>query len=452
MNRLLGRSKMLGSAVLGLVLMGLACGSGESVAATGGAAQSQFEIGNTPTQVPDLANVVSLSASGQYMVASTADGHVWTFGDRLLYGVQGNGDTGTTALTPIQVPGLSEVVQVSTTGYTTYALQGNGDVWAWGLNRHGELGNGSRQPSAVPVKVLNLPPITRLIEGRAMALTATGDVWAWGSGSRGLGTGSWKDALTPKRVSLPVKATAVWAGPSRAYAMGRDGRLWGWGTGANGSMGNGTVSFRAAKPITINGVGRVVDMDVTYDAVHALIANGTVISWGVNYYGELGIGSRIEQVTRPVTAKGLRGVVSMNADFGAVVAVSRDGSVYRWGRGAPAGAAFTGDPDFKWVPTRVKGISNAAIAYPHSTPAGVSFYAIDPDGTLVGWGNNTRGILGLPDDSPEVRNPTPIPLGPVAELHPSNSETSGRDDPTTFALLRDGTVWTWGWLPRYGAP
>ncbi|WP_211252429.1 RCC1 domain-containing protein, partial [Deinococcus marmoris] len=52
---------------------------------------------------------------------------------------------------PVAVGGLSDVVAMAGGSYHSLALKADGTVTAWGLNGNGQLGNGSRMGSTVPV-------------------------------------------------------------------------------------------------------------------------------------------------------------------------------------------------------------------------------------------------------------------------------------------------------------
>jgi len=96
-------------------------------------------------------------------------------------------------LIPIQVPGVSNVTAISSGWKHILALKSNGTVWAWGLNGHGELGDGTAINRSNAVQVLNLSNIVMVSGGdyNSIALRSDGTVWKWGLndvGELGLGT------------------------------------------------------------------------------------------------------------------------------------------------------------------------------------------------------------------------------------------------------------------------
>ncbi len=76
--------------------------------------------------------------------------------------------------------------------YQTIAPKSDGTVWAWGWNKHGQLGNGTNTNSNLPVRVNGLSGVTAIACGSAhtIILKSNGKVLAWGRNEQGeLGNG-----------------------------------------------------------------------------------------------------------------------------------------------------------------------------------------------------------------------------------------------------------------------
>src|SRR5437773_1753483 len=86
------------------------------------------------------------------------------------------------------------------------AVADDGTLWAWGINKFGELGNGSIEDSSTPVAVNALPAGRKAVAISAgwyhsMAMADDGTIWVWGFGSDGeLGNGTFEDSSTPVEV------------------------------------------------------------------------------------------------------------------------------------------------------------------------------------------------------------------------------------------------------------
>ncbi|HEY0712517.1 MAG TPA: hypothetical protein VGF45_07580, partial [Polyangia bacterium] len=108
---------------------------------------------------------------GQYgfLCAVRSNGTVWCAGDN-TYGQLGDGST-TARLEPVQVPGVTEAVEVAASrtdhgwvGGNTCARRKDGSVWCWGTNNYGQLGDGSTDDRPTATKSLAVGA-THLVSG-----------------------------------------------------------------------------------------------------------------------------------------------------------------------------------------------------------------------------------------------------------------------------------------------
>jgi alpha-tubulin suppressor-like RCC1 family protein len=125
------------------------------------------------------ARAQTLGAGAEHSVVVTPDGHAWTWG-RNETGQLGDGTTSDHRI-PAQVPGLTNIIAVSTNTYHTLALASDRTVWAWGGNWYGQVGNGATTNQLSPVH-LSLTNIVAISVGNehSLALDSTGTVWSWG--------------------------------------------------------------------------------------------------------------------------------------------------------------------------------------------------------------------------------------------------------------------------------
>ena len=271
-------------------------------------------IYHTPTQVTGAANIASASAGTGHTLLLSNTGVVYAFG------CNGSGQLGLSssiqsAATPVQVPGLPAGITAVAAGNTfSLALDGNGNVWAWGTV---SLANGTPliNYGFAPVQVAGLSGIRALAAGEnhALALKNDGSVMAWGSNSNGkLGDGSSANRLTPVPTLLTSGIKAVEASSEFSLALREaDGVVLSWGINETGQLGSGSNSpgFRVT-PAPVVGLNQVqaIAAGKTFSGglghALALRTDGTLWAWGWNMEGQLGNGSTLSSNT-PVQVSGL---------------------------------------------------------------------------------------------------------------------------------------------------
>ncbi|MFZ4580452.1 MAG: RCC1 domain-containing protein [Myxococcota bacterium] len=180
----------------------------------------------------------------------------------------------------------------------------SGAVRCWGWNASGQLGDGSTASRAVPGPVVGLlPGAMALTAGtsHACALLADGSVRCWGANSGGqLGDGTKTNSAVPIVVNgLSTGATAITAGGSHTCALLAGGGIECWGSNGSGQLGAGST-MAAASPIAVSTLGGKA-VSVSAGDLHtcALLAGSIIKCWGRNVYGQLGDGTTIDR-TSPV--------------------------------------------------------------------------------------------------------------------------------------------------------
>jgi alpha-tubulin suppressor-like RCC1 family protein len=211
----------------------------------------------SPTLVAGLTIAVEVQGGEKYTCARNSDMTVNCWGDNSM-GQLGDG-TNVSRSAPMPVVGLaSDILEVAAGRFSACARHATGAVSCWGSNSNGQLGNGSRQDSNVPVDVVGIPDATQLAMGleHACALRITGLLSCWGGNSTGqLGNGTGgpgtKDSLTPVDVMGLEQVTSVAAGSVHTCARASVG-LTCWGEDAIDQLGDGNTTNRSL-PISVAG-------------------------------------------------------------------------------------------------------------------------------------------------------------------------------------------------------
>ncbi|MGO9138738.1 MAG: carboxypeptidase-like regulatory domain-containing protein [Syntrophales bacterium] len=267
-----------------------------------------------PVQVGGLSGVTAVAAGYQFTIALqnyALNTTIWT------WGVNNHGQLGNNSTTPSSIPvqvsqtsGLLNVIGVAAGYDHAVALMNatGGIIWTWGNNGNGELGIGTTTDSYIPVQVGGLANIMAIAAGNAFTIALRNDppntdVWTWGSNYNGqLGDGATSDVYTPVAVSgmSGTGAIGVAAGYDHAVVMKTDGTVWAWGGNSHGQLGNGTTTG-SVTPVQVSGMSGVEAIAAGYFDTAALKIDSTVWTWGYNAYGQLGNNSMIDSLI-PVQA------------------------------------------------------------------------------------------------------------------------------------------------------
>lgn len=248
---------------------------------------------NTPIQVVGGHRFTQISAGYAHTVAIDTNGDTWAWGYN-GHGQLGDGTYKQKHL-PVQVAGGHKFTQIAVGYNHTVAIDTNGDTWAWGANNYGQAGNGTAgSREFTPVKVSGGHKFTQIFSGSSytVAIDKNGDTWAWGSNRIGqLGNGKTDDKeLIPVKVSGGHKFTQIFPGYAHTVAIDTNGGTWAWGRNDKGQFGNGTTTNSPA-PIQVLGDHRFTRIAAGKEHMVAIGTAGDTWAWGNNYSGQLGDGT-----------------------------------------------------------------------------------------------------------------------------------------------------------------
>jgi len=254
---------------------------------------------NTGGQLPRITDV---SAGENHSLAITTTGDLYAWGDNSR-GQLGVGVGISSSLRPMKVPGISEVIAVSAGSEYTMAITENGDLYAWGRNSSGQLGDGTTDDKFLPVNlgglgvgldggVTNVSASFGRDSAHTVAVKWDGSLWAWGANHNGqLGDGTTTQRLLPRKIRNNGVAGAE-AGPSYTAMIRTDGTLWTWGFNAHGRLGDGT-NFESMTPVQV--MDNVNTVSLGYNVTTVIKQDGTLWNMGANFENQLGDGTRTER-------------------------------------------------------------------------------------------------------------------------------------------------------------
>ena len=309
----------------------------------------------TPAQIPGLDQIVAINSTADgWAFALKTDGTVWAWGSNQ----QGQlGLSGPAFVSnPTQVPGLSDIIAISTARWQTIAVRRDGVVFAWGRNDNGELGDGGVQSRSEPRPVvapggsgqLNLLEPAPVTYNQLPSARISTDVTS---------------GPAPLTVNVSASASYDPDGSVQSHAWSTS-RGWGW-ISSDGQQAIGpTASFVFAQPGTYQ--------------INLLVADN---AGGTGYARQQIV---VNPVPVTVTATPKIGIGRMD-----IMALANDGRILAWGGGANWLSFY--DP---YVQQSVAAVSPQGIPVPvaNGISGAVDFvlnenggHVLLADGSVVGW-------------------------------------------------------------------
>ena len=363
-------------------------------------------VGNDKVEIKSI-NLWNTSAA----IASNGDLYCWGFNG---YGGVGNGATNDQH-TPVKV--LENVKETVLENNTTAAITEEGDLYCWGYNKYGQVGNGATDNQLTPVKVLENVKEVYLDFYTAAAITENGDLYCWGFNLAGqIGNGTTVNQLTPVKVLSNVRKFCIDGLTSAAVT--ENGDLYCWGDNGAGTVGIGTTTHQLTPIKVLEGVKEFYTKANTSAAI---TENGDLYCWGHNEYGEVGNGSTCNQLSPLKILDNVKQVCFGEFSF-TTAAITLNGDLYLWGDNE--------HDELNDLLSPAKILENIKKFYSYED----TFGAITTNGDLYCWGKNSWGQAGS-DTWDYVEKPVKI-LGNVKDVN--------IDEDISIALTENGDLYYWG--------
>ena len=276
-----------------------------------GTTQSQ----SLPTSMPTTLRwtQVWITSSGKTMVGIDTAFHTWCWGSN-TYGQLGDGTTSNRS-SPASVVGGRNFLMTSV-GSMTSGIAYLSGAWAWGqitptLSTSSPIGVGYiTAPADTWTGLTNLPNNDGNNQGFAIAVGNThSQIWTWGSNLGGeLGNGTTTSSSSP--VSVLGGRIAVNSYISAGIAGGKNfativeattRNAWTWGGLLGYSLGDGTTNQRSSPVSVLGGVTFANTLQSSGTGnVMGIDYNSVCWTWGPNTYGQLGTNS-VVSASSPVS-------------------------------------------------------------------------------------------------------------------------------------------------------
>ena len=310
---------------------------------------------------------IKITLGNRFTIALKQDGTVWSWGENHV-GQLGLGNT-TYFNEPQKIEGITEkIVDVKSGYYHCIALTENGEVYTWGYNYYGQLGNGKTETSINPIKLDKLGKVIKIDAYKYMTiiLNDAGEVYVWGNGY-----GSNPVKLNFSRKVIDIAGNIILEENRRAYNLNE-----------SNSYGRDIIKISAGENHYL-----------------ALDANGEVYAWGTNNYGQLGNGNNTSsniptKVVTPDGTENISDIVEISAGDHYSIISDKEGNIYTFGYN---GHYRTANENTVNKPVQITdNVSKIELV---SASEGGHTVISDWDGYVYTVGLNDAGQLGLGDNS-----------------------------------------------------
>ncbi len=274
--------------------------------------------------------IVAISVGAKFTCVLASDNNAYCWGEN-LFGQLGNGSTTQSSLpvavTTSGVLSGKTLKTVSSGAYHACAIASDNNAYCWGLSSSGQLGDslflhGSISQSAVPVAVTQ----SGVLSGKTIKAMGAGglhtcviasdnNVYCWGRNNEGqLGNGSTTQSASPVAVTTSgmlsgKTVTSLAVGKLHSCVIASDTNAYCWGDGSSSQLGNGTTALSSV-PVAVTMSGTLAgktpqSISATGNSFHTCIiaSDNLAYCWGFNNGGQLGNNSKIDSAVPVIVNK-----------------------------------------------------------------------------------------------------------------------------------------------------
>jgi alpha-tubulin suppressor-like RCC1 family protein/plastocyanin len=403
-----------------------------------------------------LVNIKAVAAGRYNSLALTEGGEVYVWGTNEWGNLSQGSVNNTYSAIPIKVKTgaatyLSDVAAISAGCLFNLVLKNDGSVWAWGSSEHKRLGQSWASSRSYPVLVpgtaaggaMNSPVDVKAMFEHALLLTASGEVWAWGNNGYGqIGNNKTSTGEDPTKVTGfggtgQPKIVAITSGSIfNSAAIASNGDVWAWGYNAFGQVGDGTTGNNRLVPVQVlGGQQGITNLNMVEPGGQGNVTGTISIKFSNDTATTPLVGAEVRIGDfDPITtgAGGAFTISDIDSGFYPVnVTGYRSCGLAVWVRG---GQTVTRDFVLT-VYTQVSAGNNHTLA-------------LDKNGNVWSWGSNTSGQLGNTDSGTSDPQLTPVRVMTGEQNASGNyleniiAVSAGNN--FSLALDSRGNVWSWG--------
>lgn len=395
--------------------------------------------------MPVKPDFVKIKAQGDNYKGLSSNGDLYSWGGN-DYGKLGNGALDyayepSLTLAPIKIG--SGFIDIGVTGYSSCAVREDGTFFHWGMTASKDSPS---NPTPRPYSTLTwkITSIVSCGSAKAILLAQDGSLLSISIDGKG------GNQVLP--TVMGTGFTAASQGKNHLLAIKSDGSLWAWGWNGRGQIGDGSTTDRPEPVLVAHDVAAVAA-----GGNHSLCikSDGSLFAWGDNSVGQLGNGSYRDSL---VPEKVGDEFVSVEAGPFSSSAVKKDGSLWVWGW-IDANLGETGAP-----PASSSWPRKIGENYRLLRSSAYHTLALKADGNLWSWGYNAGGALGRPVErwgDYYWLSAAPVEGERYVQVAAGGTNIPARDTITysefmpegaySLGIRLDGSLWGWG-FNRYVMP
>ena len=356
------------------------------------------------------------------------------FGSYKLYVIAYDKAKNSKKSTMIQLKNDVTIYSVSSNDWGTSIIDSNGNIWCWGGNDSGQVGNGTTNNVLYyPERIKEETKFVQISKksSKCLGIDRKGNLWAWGSNYYGqLGDGTTTTKTSPVQIKKGTRFIKIASGVWNGYGIDEEGRLWGWGSNTAGQLGDGTTTERTI-PVQIKGETKFTQISAGFGHRIAIDNEGNLWTWGINESGQLGDGTKTVR-TSPVQIKSGTKFTQISAGYNYSMAIDNEGNLWTWGSN-DRGQLGDGTKTNRISPVQIK----SGMKFTQISAGDDHSMVLDNEGNLWTWGSNDKGQLGNGTTEDVL-----IPEKLETKIN-IKKITAGRR--SSFVIDNKGQLWGCGW-------
>jgi alpha-tubulin suppressor-like RCC1 family protein len=336
-----------------------------------------------PLKMASLGQIAAISAGGSHSLLLNSQGQVFSFGSH-QYGQLGLGPLiGNCISGPLMIKTseIGKIIAVSAGEFHSLILNDQGQVFSFGNNNHGQLGQGDLIGRNVPTLInpFGIGWIIAISAGgtHSLILNDQGQVFGFGyNGYAQFGLGDKVDRLVPILIDSIGDIVAISAGGDHSLFLNDQGQVFscgsnicgqlglGWRAGFGGiipmlpglgaGLGGPMQTFNLPMLIDDPKIGTIVAISAGSSSSFILNSQGQIFGFGNGQSGRLGIGNSMFQYSPVlISGSGIGKVLDITTGQYHSLLLNDQGQIYSFGDNE-SGRLGLGDTKEKWVPMLIE--------------------------------------------------------------------------------------------------